>query len=279
MDDLKFEVVIGQAPGIAEAVRFETGASLLQIGPGVYEHHGEGFDTNAPGALTRLFEDLILGTQLPLTFVTPAIRAPDTVLAIALFLSRDLLLLPATPGLVYGVDLAHRFGPQLLAHLDPMVSGFFKSFPKFFTPNLTHREVGERVSTMVQWTREYLTEGKYPNLGGEAPEVRVLDVGTNGFVLAEALNVSVDAWEVLYREGHLRGVLLGPEVEGRRKVLASRKNERAWEGLPKTVLFLNELESLSNGDPSWKCEGDFVYSPSVGTNTLVSYMLKVFLGM
>lgn len=279
MDDLKFEVVIGQAPDTLEAVRFETGASLLQVGPGVYEHQGEGFDSYAPGALTRLFEDLILGTPLPLTFVTPAIRAPDTVLAIALFLSRDLLLLPATPGLVYGVDLVHRFGPQLLAHLDPIVSGFFKSFPKFFTPNLNNREVGERVATMVQWTREYLTEGKYPNLGGPAPEVRVLDVGTNGFVLAETLSVSVDAWEVLYRDGHLRGVLLGPEVNGHRKVIASRKNERAWESLPKIVPFLNELEAVSNGNPSWRCEGDFVYSPSVGTNALVSHLLKVFLGI
>ena len=132
---------------------------------------------------------------------------------------------------------------------------------------------------MVQWTREYLTEGKYPNLGGVAPEVRVLDVGTNGFVLAEALDVSIDAWEVLYREGHLRGVILGPEIEGRRKVLASRKNERAWGGLPRAVPYLNELEALSNGSPEWKCDGDFVYSPAVGTNALVSHLLKVFLGI
>lgn len=278
MEDLKFEVVIGDNPP-TESVLFETGATPGQVGAGVYEHHGEGFGPSVPGALTKLFEDLVLGTKLPLRLATTRVRAPDTVLAIALFMGRDLLLLPATPGLVYGIDLAHRFGPQLLAHLDPIVSGFFKAFPKFFTPNLTPREVGDRVSTMVQWTREYLTEGKYPNLGGEAPEVRILDVGSNGFVLAEALNVSIDAWEVLYREGYLRGVILGPEVEGRRRVLASRKNERAWEGMPRAVAFLNELESMSRGDPSWKCEGDFVYSPSVGTNALVSHLLKVFLGI
>jgi hypothetical protein len=278
VEDLKFEVVIGGTLP-ADSVFFETGVSPEQTGTGVYEHHGNGFGPFTPGALTRLFEDLVIGTQLPLRFATPVVRAPDTILAIALFMGRDLLLLPATPGLVYGIDLAHRFGPQLLAHLDPIVSGFFKAFPKFFTPNLISREVGERVSTMIQWTREYLTEGKYPNLGGEAPEVRILDVGTNGFVLAEALNVSIDAWEVLYREGHLRGVILGPEVEGRRRVLASRKNERAWEGMSKAVPFLNEIESLSNGDPDWKCDGDFVYSPAVGTNALVSHLLKVFLGI
>jgi hypothetical protein len=278
VEDLKIQVSIGsEVP--EEAVLFERGATPSQIGPGVYEHHGDGYNSFTPGSLTRLFEDLVIGTKLPLIFSTPTVNAPDTILAIALFIGRDLLLLPATPGLVYGVDLAHRFGPQLLAHLDPIVSGFFKAFPRFFTPGLTNQEIGERVSTMVHWTREYLTEGKYPHLSGGAPEVRVLDVGTNGFVLAEALNVSVDAWEVLYRDGHLRGVILGPEVDGRRRVLASRKNERAWENLPKAVSFLNELETLSNGDPKWICEGDFVYSPSVGTSALISHLLKVFLGI
>jgi hypothetical protein len=278
VEDLRFNVVIGSEIS-EESVLFERGSTPDKLGLGVYEHHGEGYDSFTPGALTRLFEDLVIGTKLPLSFSTPTLNAPDTILAIALFMGRDLLLLPATPGLVYGVDLAHRFGPQLLAHLDPIVSGFFKAFPRFFTPNLTNQEIGERVSTMIQWTREYLTEGKYPNLSAAAPEVRVLDVGTNGFVLAEALIVSVDAWEVLYRDGHLRGVILGPEVEGRRRVLASRKNERAWEGLPRVVPFLNELETLSNGDSKWSCEGDFVYSPSVGTNALISHLLKVFLGI
>jgi hypothetical protein len=278
VEDLKLNVVIGsEIP--EESVLFERGSTPDKLGPGVYDHHGEGYNSFTPGALTRLFEDLVIGTKLPLSFSTPAVGAPDTILAIALFMGRDLLLLPATPGLVYGVDLVHRFGPQLLAHLDPIVSGFFKAFPRFFTPNLTNQEIGERVSTMIQWIREYLTEGKYPNLSVAAPEVRVLDVGTNGFVLAEALNVSADAWEVLYRDGYLRGVILGPEVEGRRRVLASRKNDRAWETLPKVIPFLNELESLSNGDPKWRCEGDFVYSPPVGTSVLISHLLKVFLGI
>lgn len=278
MDELQFQVVIGSEYP-KDSVLFEVDSSPSQVGAGVYNHHGEGFDQFSTGALTRLFEDLVIGTKLPLTFSTKRVRAPDTILAISLFMNRDLLLLPATPGLVYGVDLAHRFGPQLLAHLDPIVSGFFKAFPRFFTPNLTNREVGERIATMVQWIREYLTEGKYPNLGGSAPEVRIIDVGSNGFVLADALEVSLDAWEVLYREGYLRGVLLGPEVEGRRRILASRKNERAWEGLSKAVPFLNEIEFLSNGLPEWKFEGDFLYSPSVGTRALISHLLKVFLGI
>jgi hypothetical protein len=281
VEEIQFQVVIGpEVPIISEGtICFETGASPQQLGPGIYDHHGAGFDQFTPGALTRLFEDLVIGTKLPMSLSTPKLRAPDTLLAIALFLDRSLLLLPATPGLVYGVDLAHRLGPQLLSHLDPMVSGFFKAFSRVLIPNLSSREAGDHVKVMVQWIREYLTEGKVPNLWGEIPEVRVLDIGTNGFVLAEALSITFDAWEVLYREGHLRGVLLGPEVEGRRRVLASRKNERSWEGLSKAVPFLNELEVLSEGVPEWICEGDFVFSPSVGTNVLVSHLLKVFLGI
>lgn len=281
MTGINFQVSIGsEAPILSdEVVCFETGVNPDQVGPGVYEHHGEGFNSFTPGALTRLFEDLVIGTKLPLAFATPQVKGPDTILAITLFLKRELLLLPATPGLVYGVDLAHRFGPQLLSHLDPIVSGFFKAFPRFFTPNLTKNELGERVTTMVGWVSEYLTDGKIPNLGGSSPEVRILDVGTNGFVLAEALNLTLDAWEVLYRDGYLRGVLLGPEVQGRRKLLASRKNERAWEGMPRSVPLLNELEALSGGVPEWKYEGDLVYSPAVGTNVLVSHLLKVFLGI
>jgi hypothetical protein len=281
VEELRFQVTVdSEVPTLnKETVCFETGANPQQVGPGVYEHHGDGFDQFTPGALTRLFEDLILGTRLPLTLSTTELRAPDTILAIALFLDRSLLILPATPGLVYGVDLAHRFGPQLLSHLDPIVSGFFKAFPRFFTPNLTKRESGDRITLMVKWIHEYLTEGNTPNLGGMAPEVRVLDVGTNGFVLAESLSLTFDAWEVLYRDGYLRGILLGPEVEGRRLLLASRKSERSWEGLPKTVPFLNELEALSGGVPEWQYTGDFVYSPPVGTTILVSHLLKVFLGI
>lgn len=281
MEELRFEVVVGpDLPTIKEGcVCFETGATPDQVGPGVYEHHGEGFGPHTPGALTRLFEDLILGTQLPISFITHAVNGPDTVLAITLFLNRDLLLMPATPGLVYGIDLAHRFGPPLLAHVDPIVSGFFKAFPRFFTPNLTKREVGERIATLVQWAREYLVDGRLPNLGSTVPDVRVIDVGSNGFVLAETPDLNLDSWEVLYREGHLRGVLLGPEVDGRRRLIASRKNERSWETLPRVVPHLNQLESLAGGSPEWVHEGDFVYSPSVGTNVLISHLLNVFLGI
>jgi hypothetical protein len=165
----------------------------------------------------------------------------------------------------------------MLSHLDPTISGFLRSFNRFFPEKLSKLERGERIATAVQWIREYLVDGRIPSLGGQLPDVRVIDIGTNGFVLAETLNPSVEAWEVLYRRGFLRGLLIGPEVDGSRPVLASRKNVRAWSTLPQCIPFLNDLDSISGGDPEWRQEGDNLRSPSVGTKILVSHLLEVFL--
>jgi hypothetical protein len=276
--ELQVQVFIGKVPPVLEGtVCFETGATREQLGLTIYEHHGEGFGPEDPGALTRFFEDLVLGSPLPLSFATSEVRGPDTLLAMALFMHRDLLLQPATPGLVAAIDLTHRWGPPLLAHLDPLVARFVRSFDRFFTPTLSERERGERIAMAVQWVREYLLEGNVPNIGFPLPDVRVLDVGTNGFVLAETGHPSVEAWEVLYRMGHLRGVLLGPDEEGARQVVASRKSERAWPHLSRSVEFLNDLELLSGGDPGWVAERDFLRGPAVGSKTLVSHLLEVFL--
>ena len=146
---------------------------------------GKALTPESPGALTRFFEDLICGAPLPLNLATHEIRGPDTILAITLFLNRDLALNPATLGLVYGVDLVHRYGPSMLAHLDPTIAGFLRSFNKFFPETLSKIDRGERIGTAVQWIREYLIDGRIPNIGNPLPEIRVLNVGTNGFVLAD----------------------------------------------------------------------------------------------
>lgn len=279
MQELQFQVTVDpEHPSVVDdTICFETGARRNQIGPLVYEHHGDDFDQRSPGALIRFFEDLICGTPFPLNLTTHKIRGPDTILAITLFLNRDLALNPATLGLVYGVDLAHRFGSSMLAHLDPTIASFIRSFNKFFPDTLSKMDRGERIGTAVQWIREYLIDGRIPNIGVPLPEVRVLDVGTNGFVLAETSSISTDAWEVLYRLGHLRGVLIEAPLSDSVSILASRKNERAWPNLHHCIPFLNDLEAISGGFSEWRLEGDFVYSPAVGTKVLVSHLLEVFL--
>jgi hypothetical protein len=279
MEELQFEVLIDPnlPPVVDDILCFETGARIDQLRPGVYEHHGEGFDSGSPGALSKFFEDLICGTPFPLRFGTREVRGPDTVLAITLFMHRDLALNPATLGLVYGVDLVHRLGSSMLAHLDPTISGFIRSFSKFFPGTLSNVERGERIATAVQWVREYLIDGRLPSLGPPLPEVRIIDVGTNGFVLAETKIPSVEAWEVLYRRGYLRGVLIGDPTAGTIPILASRKNEKAWPDLPRCLPFLNDLDSISNGVPEWVADGNYVRSPNVGTKIIVSHLLEVFL--
>ena len=279
MEELQFNVTIdpGQPALVEDTICFETGARIDQVGPGVYEHHGEGFDSRSTGALTRFFEDLICGTAFPLKFMTHGLRGPDTVLAITLFLNRDLALNPATVGLVYGVDLVHRFGPSMLAHLDPTIAGFLRSFNKFFPETQSKIEQGERLSTAVLWIRGFLIDERIPNIGQPLPEVRIIDIGTNGFVLAETSKPSIEAWEALYRLGYLRGVLIGTPVEDSTHILVSRKSERAWPNLPHCIPFLNDLDSISGGVPEWRSEGAYVYSPAVGTKILVSHLLEVFL--
>jgi hypothetical protein len=279
MEELQFQVLIdpGQPALVADTICFETGARGSQVGPLIYDHHGEDFDQRSPGALTQFFEDLICGTPLPLRFITHEVRGPDTILAITLFLNRDLILNPATLGLVYGVDLVHRFGPSMLAHLDPTISGFLRSFNKFFPNTLSKVDRGERIGVSVQWIREYLIDGRIPSIGSPLPEVRVIDVGTNGFVLAETSKPSIEAWEALYRLGHLRGVLIGDSIGDSIPILVSRKNERAWPNLPHCIPFLNDLDAISGGVSEWGMEGDFLHSPSVGTKVLVSHLLEVFL--
>jgi hypothetical protein len=278
-DSFNFQVIID--PNISSVVNksicFETGVNKDQLGPGLYEHHGAEYTFRDIGALTRFYEDLILGFPLPLTFVTRGIYGPDAIVAMALFLYRDLAIIPATTGLVSGIDLVHRYGTTLLAHVDTSLSGFIKSFPKLFPDNISKREQGERISIGVQWIRDYLTDNNPPLLGGSLPDVRIVDIGSNSFVLAESDNSSVEAWEVLYRSGYLRGIIFNHKKDNSKSVLISRKCELVWPGMVNAIAFLNDLEKLSGGSEKWYSNGNYIYSPPNGSNILDCYIMDIVL--
>jgi hypothetical protein len=122
-----------------------------------------------------------------------------------------------------------------------------------------------------------LIEGSLPNLGSPLPTVEVLDVGSNGFVIGRSDNPSVEAWEVLFRQGYLRGVILGPENSEAREVFVARKHQRSWPNLSQALVHLTELEGLSGGNDCWVCEEDFIRSPKGGTKILVNYLVEVLL--
>lgn len=280
--ELTFQVLVDPShPPITEgAVSFETGASKAQTQDPdsfAYEHHGPDFGPQDPGALTRFYEDLVLGTPMPLTMALREVSKIDTLVAVALFLHRDLPVHPSTPGLVAAVDLIHRRGPALLGHVGADLARFLQGLEMFFAPRLSKEERGERLGTAAQWVRGFILDGELPNMGPIAPSVRVLDMGTNGFVLAESERPGVEAWSELYRQGFLRGVVLGPQDGDFRLVQASKKSERVPFDLTRAALLLNELEGLTGGTPSWQVEGLTLFSPPEGTTLLVNYLLEVFL--
>ncbi len=266
---------------VPDAISFETGASRKQAGDPdlfVYEHHGVDFGPADPGALTSFFEDMILGRPLPLVFATHQVRDLDTIVAMALFFQRTLAIHPAMPGFVACVDLVHRRGPAMLGHIEPNLGRFFLLLRTVFPEKgLSKRELGERIATAIRWITEYL-DGGPPALGIPWPSVRVLDVGTDGFVVAETSGHLPGGWVELYRKGHLRGLLIGPDIEGRRKVLIARKSPTVSFDLSTAAEVFNEMERAMGELPEWRLAGSpstWLWGPERGTLLRVGQMLEL----
>ena len=269
------------APSVLpDAVTFETGASRAQASdPNLwaYEHHGEGFNQTDPGALTMLFEDMILGRPLPMQFVTRRVTDVDTIVAMALFTFRDVALHPRMAALVAKVDLVHRRGFPLLAHLGTDDVLFLRLLRGFFPDGLSRREEGERLRTALEWVRDYVLHETFPALGTPLPDVQVLSRGTDGFVLAITGGTLVEGWVEIYRQGHLRGVLFGPQIDDRPTVLVSRKSYYVALDLGLAAQRLNDLEVIVGCAASWVVSGDWLWGPSEGTRILASHIVEVLL--
>lgn len=285
MPQLEFNVTIDPSLPVVvpEAISFETGATRKQAGDPalfVYEHHGDEFGTADPGALTSFFEDMILGRPLPLVFATHQIRDLDTIVAMALFFQRALAIHPAMPGFVACVDLVHRRGPAMLGHIEPDLGRFFMLLRSVFPDEgLSKRELGERIATAVVWITDYLN-GMPPALGKQWPNVRVLDIGTEGFVLAETLGDLTGGWVELFRRGHLRGLLIGPDTDGRRRALIARKSFSVSFDLHKAAEVFNEMERAMGERPDWILAGPlhnplWLWGPKRGTLIRVGQMLEL----
>jgi len=268
---IKLEILIDPKlpPVVPGAVSFETGSETLALhvyGPG------------RVGPLLAFYEDLISGAPMPLVFATKRVSGPHTVLAATLFFDRYLAIHPATPGVVYSVDAASRLGDTIFGHLEPSLSRFLRGVALYFQPSMSRQEAGQRLATAMGWMRSYLVDGTLPSLGPVIPSIRVLDTGTNGFVLASSPRPGPEAWESLYRDGYLRGILIGDEEsQGLRYVLAARKSFQVGFDLERLTPILNELEQLSGGMPSWSILGNYLASPPDGSTISLQYLVEVFL--
>ncbi len=268
--ELRFEVVIDRNhPSNSDGfVMFETGP-----------HDGSGWNYNhesGRGALTAFFEDLIMGAPWPLKLGIHSVNGPDTVVAVALFSSRDLAIHPATYALVAATDLFHRFGSAGIAHIPSDVGKFLTLLTQYFPPSLSKEQVGERLTHAVAWVREYILEDRLPHLGPKTGAFRVVDIGSNGFVIAECERPTVAMWAEAYRAGFLRGVIFSSDREARRHVVAARKSPYVEFDLDKGARLLNELEAALGGG-EWRGGSLYLHGPGEGSLILPSTVLEVLL--
>jgi len=261
---------------VPDAVSFETGATREEIASAetpVYEHHGKQFSTLDPGALPYFFEDLIMGRAFPLTFATRAVHDVDTLVAIALFLHRDLATHPAMPGFVYVVDFVHRGGLPALAHIEQDLARFLCFLRASFPEKGTVPQ--DKLTAGITWVREYIANGQIPHLGAPPEGVRVVDIGSNGFVVAQTSGSLFDGWVDLYRQGFLRGVLINTGEGDRRFVLGARKSVYVGFDLVMAAHLLNQMEVAMGELPEWESDGLWLKAPPQGTLILMKHLLEV----
>lgn len=282
--DLNVRIEKALPPIVPEAISFETGAlrrDLDVLGIVAYEHHGREFSLHDRGALTCFYEDLLLGRALPLTFATTGIHDVDTLTAIALFLHRDLATHPATTSFVYSVDFIHRFGLPALAHVPEDLARFVSVMREYFPEKgLSQRELGSRITTAVGWVRDYIQEERYPTLGA-VPDatIRILDIGTNGFVLAETDGSIIDGWVELFRGGYLRGVIIKLGDNDRHQIQVAKKSFFIPLDLDAAGRILNQMETAMGELPEWRSSSDGLWleGPRDGTLLLVQDIVQVLI--
>jgi hypothetical protein len=243
--------------------------------PGVVIYEAEGVSQ-----LSRLYVDLICGRPMPVQFVTRSLDDIAVVVAIALFMDRHLVLNPKVGGLVSAVEMVGALGAAGLAHVDRDLGRLFTFIEVYlFSEDKPAKKVMEqKLSSALQWVREYVLEDKLPSMPFEHSDPKVLDIGTNGFVLAEVEGTASMILGVveLFRQGHLRGVLFrGSSVLGFRKSLHLKIDFEEALGR------LNKAEAVLGQTGEWRIipGGLYLESPPGGTaiprEVLISALLRV----
>lgn len=220
------------------------------------------------------YGDLIQGRPLPMVMVVRQLT-PSLVVAATLFLHRELVLEPATGGLVGAMAIADRLGLAGMAHIDRDLARFVKMLGRQFPRGLGREEQRKRVEQAVEWVRQYILAGELPALPPEPKPPRVLDTGTGAFVVAEAPGPLEDGWVELYRQGFIRGVLFSPAVEGRRKALAARKSVYVALDTRRGAETFNEAERAMGELPGWRSEELWLWGPDEGTLLLPTHIVEV----
>jgi hypothetical protein len=225
------------------------------------------------GDIRGFFHDLVAGKPFPLTLALREVKDVDALLAVALFLHRDLAINPGVPGLLAAFALACEEPLWGLAHVDRDIGRFVGHLRAYLAqPGADRRQQGDSVTTAVGWLRELLLEGTLPQMAPARLAPTVITVGSNGFVLAEGLAPHFDGWVELFRQGHLRGLLVGPQgFDGRRAATIARKSHFVDLDLDRLAVAFNSMETAMGELPEWRVEFNLLFSP--GTLILVQHLM------
>jgi len=236
---------------------------LFEVGNGPY---------TGPGALLTLYEHLVMGAPLPLLIALREVRTVTSHVAVALFLQRELLVLPGMLPLVLAATYYSQ-SPLCAIHLDPALLRFFQVLTVQESDlKLPLGTQAERITTATQWIRDYVYDGQLPDIGPKPPLVEVLDTGTNGFVIGRGLD-----YVPLLQEGYLKGIVITPLDEGLNRVQVFRKSPLVGFDLVQARSILNEMERMSGTFLPWVLEENCLRTPEGGTDLPIADIVHILL--
>lgn len=247
--------------------------AILAFGPFEAKHEGAlVYSQEAHEALSCFYVDLLCGRPIPLHFAAREVQEVSTIVALALFLDRQVVLSPKMPGLLASVNLWETLGEVGLAHIDRDLARLFLLLKAYLAEKTSRQQAGQKLANVVGWVRDWLLEDRLPALPKEPPPPQILDRGTNGFVVALTTpTFLVHGMIELYRQGHLRGVLYAPSQD-KTHVLAFRKPCLHFD-LAKARSQLNAAEG------GWELQRYCLRSPAKGSllprDTLTEVFVRV----
>ncbi len=243
---------------------------VVAIGDFKPQHPDSVVYTPGVDQLSRLYLDLICGRPLPLTLILREVRDLAQVVSCALFMDREMALHPRALTLVTAVELSLGLQEGGQAHVDRDLARLLNFIEAYMFPAPANRRAfSQKLASVLGWLRPYVLQGTLPSLPRAADPPRILDQGTNGFVLAETGGPISEGVVELYRAGHLRGLLFGPGST----VVAFKKSHLVAYNLDKAHQQLQQIVPEEN----WRLLRCQLASPSAGTLLPREALVQLFL--
>lgn len=224
------------------------------------------------------YKDLILGRPVGLTFVTRSISNLGVFVSIALFLRRELALHPSMPGIVAAAEMVDAYGLSGLAHIDRDLAKLFRVLRASFL-EVGQNDLENLLTNALGWFQDFVTQGQLVATPEDPDPPKILDYGTNGFVVAQSSKCdwfNLDqGWEELYRQGFLRGLLFSPMVNDRRLILVARKSPYLSLDLQVAASALNDAETALEEEPDWVSDQLWLRGPKNGTLLPIASILDL----